>query len=319
MGADRGPHCDAGMVLPCPRPGPASGPTSISQRRNGGNQTEVRPPGPGPRQGRLQSVNDGAAGTNPRSDHRSRVRVRADINQSATERPGIAPRSDGRGRARVAADFNHSATERRELIPGPAADAGRSSVPGGPWTTLTHPAAHRGAGLDGPLRHRAEPAGPVPRSSGQRQSTAGAAHTAHGQASSCPAASFLSFAPGLASGVLPGKPCRFPALLPAQAHSTSVPALADTRSSVPALADTRSSVPALADTRPVSRGSPHRPGCAPVPAVRSPNLRPLPSERIAAPGRWWCFPARTSQVRVRGCCCHASGVAESGPLMPDLA
>jgi hypothetical protein len=64
---------------------------------------------------------------------------------------------------------------------------------------------------------------------------------------------------------------------------------------------------------------PHRLGHTPVPAVRSPALRPLPSERVAAPGRWWCFPARTKQVRVRGCCCHASGVAESGPLMPDLA
>jgi hypothetical protein len=178
---------------------------------------------------------------------------------------------------------------------------------GPPWT---HPAADRGAGLGGPLRHRAEPAGPVPRSGGQRQSAAGAVHTAHGRASSCPAASFLSFAPGLVSDVLPEKPCRFPALLaPAQAHCRPVSALADTRSSVPA----------LADTRPVSRAPPHRPGHTPVPAVRSPALRPLPSERVAAPGRWWCFPARTKQVRVRGCCCHASGVAESGPLMPDLA
>jgi hypothetical protein len=45
--------------------GSASGPTSTSQRRNDGNQPGVRPPGPGPRQGRLQSLSDGAAGAGP--------------------------------------------------------------------------------------------------------------------------------------------------------------------------------------------------------------------------------------------------------------
>jgi hypothetical protein len=373
--------------LPCPRPGPASGPTSISQRRNGGNQTEVRPPGPGPRRGRLQPISDGVAGADLRSDHRGRDRVGADINQSATDRwePTSGP-TTGAGPVSGPASTNQR-RHRREPTSGPTTGAGTASGPTstsqrriggsrpqvrppepGPRQGRHQPISDGAAGnrsevrrlWPGPCRGRPQPlsdgaagAGPGPCrrcrpvvGAGRAVDRPGltppliegralAAHTAVGpnpqarfrdragnarapqvrltqpmvkprhvlpppSSASLPVLRLASY-PGSLAG--PGLARTSPGTLPSRARPYGHPVLR-----------ARSS-----DTRPVSRGSPHRPGCAPVPAVRSPALRPLPSERVAAPGRWWCFPARTSQVRVRGCCCHASGVAESGPLMPDLA
>jgi hypothetical protein len=223
-----------------------------------------------PRGGGLHPVGDGAAG------HRSGVR-RARLGPCQGR---LRPLSDGA-----------AGTGPGALTPWPA---GRRCG-AGPGST-----AHRRPALDGPRRSRGEPARSVPRSSGQCQSIAGAAHTAHGRASSCPAASFLSFALDLASGVLPGKPCRFPAL-----PHTSPGTL---RSRV-CRCGNRFGSPDVQHQPPGTLSS--------LPCDCRPEDLRLPSAR-RRPDGVVLLPAPIKAMRVRGGCCIAwhGGMGRPGPLLP---
>jgi hypothetical protein len=91
------------------------------------------------------------------------------------------------------------------------------------------PTAHRWAVLDGPRRIRAEPARSVPRSSGQRQSAAGAAHTAHGRAPSCPPTpSSASLSVSRLASYQGSLSASRPSLAPVRAHCRPVSAAAAT-------------------------------------------------------------------------------------------
>jgi hypothetical protein len=122
----------------------------------------------------------------------------------------------------------------------------------------------------GPRRStpRAGSAGSVPIPSRHRQSTAGAAHTAHGRASSCllppPSSASLSVLHP-ARGALPGEPFRFLAFTRTTPGHTAVPCLPLRQ-------------PAQSSWRAASA-----PGTLPSLPCDDPSRRPVPPERMVAP------------------------------------
>jgi hypothetical protein len=115
---------------------PASRSASTDQRRSGESRSEVRRPGPGPCRGRLQPLDSERLPEARRPGPGPRLgRLQSLSDGVGGSRPQVRPPGPGprRGRLQSLSDG------RRAMIPGAAADAGRSSVPGGPWSALDSP------------------------------------------------------------------------------------------------------------------------------------------------------------------------------------